>query len=163
VNAVAISEGTPANLIDACELWFLADEGPAADTAQRRGAVQRLADELEALWQRPPAHLLLATTDGRLVGTVFAKPRRDDVAMGQISMLAVHPDCQRHGIGNSLLEGALAALVTDGCRHCQMYVAADDQQAHHFYETRGWAFTGQVEASPETGAQERIYRKPLTG
>jgi ribosomal protein S18 acetylase RimI-like enzyme len=156
---VAITEGTPAELAEACELWFLADEGPAGDSPQRRIAVQNLVEGLQEVWQRPPAHLLLATADGRLVGTVFAKPRRDDASTGQISMLAVLPTWQRRGIGNALTAAALAALSSDGCGRCRIYVAAAHHQIQQFYEKRGWTFTGQVEPSPDTGAEERIYLK----
>jgi ribosomal protein S18 acetylase RimI-like enzyme len=121
-----------------------------------------LADQLLGVWHPSPSHLLLAWAGNRLVGTVFGKARRDDPQMGQISMLAVHPDWQRQGVGGQLLDTVLASLLSDGCVRCRMYVAAADEKVQQFYESRGWVFTGQLEPSPETGEPERVYvRDPL--
>jgi ribosomal protein S18 acetylase RimI-like enzyme len=160
--AVAVAEGTSADLHDACELWFLADEGPPVDEARRQAAIGQLAAEMLDLWQRPPVHLLVAKSADRLVGTVFGKSLRDDPLTGQISMLAVHPQWQRAGLGSRLMGTLLARLVDDGCVRCRMYVAEADREVQQFYERRGWAFTGQVETSPGTAMQERMYlREPL--
>lgn len=159
MSATTVTAGTPADLTDACALWFLADEGPASDMAVRRAAVKTLADQLLEVWQPPPAHLLLARAEDRLVGTVFGKSRRDDPSTGQISMLAVHPQWQRRGIGSRLVDAVLAALVDDGCVRCRMYVAASDDRVQRFYEKRGWTFSGRVEPSPDTAAPERVYLK----
>ncbi|HEY4611231.1 MAG TPA: GNAT family N-acetyltransferase [Ilumatobacteraceae bacterium] len=160
--AVAIAEGAQADLPVACDLWFLAADGPATDEAVRRAAVDELGAEMGKLWQRPPAHLFLARAEEELVGTVFGKPRRDEPTMGQISMLAVHPEWQRRGIGNQLMDAVLTALVEDECTRCRMYVDASDHSVQTFYEKRGWAFTGQLERSPDTGAPERVYARDLS-
>jgi ribosomal protein S18 acetylase RimI-like enzyme len=161
-DAVTIAEGTPTDLSAACEVWFRAAEGPPTDGAMRRTAVDTLAAELLELWQRPPAHLLLAKAGNGLVGTVFGKPRRDERTTGQMSMLAVDPAWQRRGIGNQLMDAALTALVADGCTRCRIYVAASDDHVQRFYEKRGWTFTGEVAPSPDTKAPERIYvREPI--
>lgn len=163
VGQVKIIKGRADDLVDACGLWFFADEGPASDAIQRRAAVESLAARLLELWTRPPVHLLLATANDDPVGTIFGKPRRDDPQTGQISLLAVHPAWQRQGIGQMLLDAALAALTADGCRRCRAYVVASAQDIHAFYEKRGWTFTAEVEPSPDDGIEERVYVKELDG
>jgi ribosomal protein S18 acetylase RimI-like enzyme len=159
MSVLAINEGTSGDLDRACDLWFLADEGPPRDVATRHVVTKQLADEMLELWQRPPAHLFLAEVSGRLVGTVFGKPLRDDALTGHVSMLAVHPEWQRRGVGSRLMDTVRAKLVDDGCIRCRLYVAESDHEVQRFYEKRGWTFTGEVEPSPDTAAPERIYFK----
>ena len=161
MQRVEVIEGNRVDLRAACELWFLADEGPATDDNQRRAVVQSLAAEMSTLWDRPPVHLFLATAASQLVGSIFGKPRRDDPQTGQISLLAVHPAWQRQGVGQLLLDAALNALAHDGCQRCRAYVVASDATLQRFYEKRGWTFTGEVDASPHDSVQERVFLKPL--
>jgi ribosomal protein S18 acetylase RimI-like enzyme len=161
VAEVVVAEGDRSDLPRACALWFSADEGAPVDEDQRRGDVEKLVAGLGEVWQPPPAHLLLATVDGELVGTVFGKPRRNDATTGQVSMLAVDPSRQRAGIGQRLLDYVLDLLALDGCVRCRIYVVESATQVRDFYEKRGWVFTGQVELSGDTGQPEMVYVKAL--
>ena len=69
-------------------------------------------DEVRRYLTLQPDGWLLATVDDRPVGTVGAL---DYGPYAYISLLAVHPSAQRHGIGLTLMEHILAWLDARGC------------------------------------------------
>src|SRR5947207_13834235 len=76
------------------------------------GSPYSRTDEVRRYLALRPDGWLLATLDGRPVGTVGAM---DYGPYAYISLLAVHPSAQRRGIGLTLMERILAWLDARGC------------------------------------------------
>ena len=108
--------------------------------------VTRITDEwhsVEALSRQldlPDTAFLVAETDSRLVGHVFANARELPVLV--IARLYVRPSCQRRGIGKALLDAAVACYPR--ARTIQLYVEADNPKGNAFYRREGFRPAGEV-------------------
>ena len=78
----------------------------------------------------------MATRDGILVGFLLAR-RWEDLGVGFVDLLAVHPGHRRHGIAAALLGSAFVALAAAGLREAQLGVATDNPRAMRLYERLG--------------------------
>ena len=79
---------------DVLELWRQADATPSATDTP---------DDLRRAVAESPAHVLVALTGGRLVGSIIGT---FDGWRGNIYRLAVHPDHRRQGIARALVSGS---------------------------------------------------------
>ncbi len=83
-----------------------------------------------------PAGCLVALYDGRLVG--FHWTKRHDTQLGEVYVIAVHPDHEGRGLGRALLSAGLAYLEEIGCTRVQLYVEADQQRVVALYQAAGF-------------------------
>jgi GNAT superfamily N-acetyltransferase len=81
----------------------------------------------------------IAEDEGRVVGFSIA-----DQNEGSVFALFVRPEFEGRGHGGSLLDAAVAWLLTRGFEHLSLAVGPNTR-AHGFYLRRGWVETGVVE------------------
>jgi ribosomal protein S18 acetylase RimI-like enzyme len=121
-------------------------EGPRIDEAT-------LLEMLAA----PSAVLLQAELNGQLAGCVYLENQDNYL---YLSMLAVSPETQAHGLGRQLLEAAAAYARQVGCRTIRMSVLELRSELLAWYERQGYRRTGAREPFPATTRFGRP-RQPL--
>ena len=131
------------------------------------------AEDLRARQSEPwydPAGFLLHERAGRLAGFCWTKVHAagvlppEDVAMGEIYVIAVDPDFQGQGIGTPLTLAGLEYLHSRGPATAMLYVESDNRAANAVYERLGFgrhhtdrAYLGDL---PEAGVDRC---EPATG
>ncbi len=109
-------------------------------------------DEFLGLTRQPwfsPEGLLLARSGAELAG--FHWTKRHDAEVGEVYVLAVHPDHHGGGLGRWLLEAGLAHLARIGCHRVLLYVEADQERVVRLYRSAGL----------EQAAVDTSYRRPV--
>jgi ribosomal protein S18 acetylase RimI-like enzyme len=106
----------------------------------------------------PQAVLLKAELNGQLAGCVYLQTPSNYL---YLSMLAVAPEAQAHGLGRQLLAQAEAHARQAGCRTIKMSVLALRTELLAWYERQGYQRTGASEPFPATTRFGRP-RQPLT-
>jgi ribosomal protein S18 acetylase RimI-like enzyme len=106
----------------------------------------------------PPAVLLQAELPGQLAGCVYLEPQGPAL---YLSMLAVDPAAQAHGLGRQLLAQAERHAYQAGCTTIKMSVLALRPELLAWYERQGYRRTGASEPFPATTRFGRP-RQPLT-
>ena len=108
------------------------------------------ADSLRGWARDPDALLLVAESNGRVVGMVLLLPGRDQDGAGDLvpglchlTGLAVRPDSQRSGIGSALLDTALREAADREATHVTLWTAEDNVAAQRLFGSRGFAPTGR--------------------
>ena len=103
-----------------------------------------LADDLAAKWQRklidsptPGSLLLLAESDGKLAGFLYACRDPERPGSAYIDNLHVAPECRGSGLGARLLRQAAARLSPLGYRGAHLLVFAQNEAAVRFYLRHG--------------------------
>jgi ribosomal protein S18 acetylase RimI-like enzyme len=109
------------------DLWSAARSSHAS-TPDPREAV-------EALLQDGPAALLVAETDGLVIGAVIAGW---DGWRGNIYRLAIDPQYRRQGIGLKLVRAAETYCRDCGAGRVTALVAFDDTVASAFWDAAGY-------------------------
>lgn len=124
-------------------------------------------DSRIARWQRtfaPPelgvTETTVAVEGDRILGLCSFGPRRDPSSStaGEIYSLHLHPESRRAGIGTLLLDDALRRLGGRGFDGAVLWVLRDNLDARRFYESQGWAMTGEERVDDRDG-----YAIPETG
>ena len=124
-DAAAIRPARPDEAQQVLALWREADATPSpTDT---RGEVMKLLGQTSAV-------LLVAETDGRLVGTVIGGW---DGWRGNIYRLAMHPAYRRRGIARALVGEAERRLTAMGARRISALVEGDHPWATDFWDSLG--------------------------
>ena len=107
-------------------------------------SVEDFAERRQRDWFEP-ADLLMAWRDDDLVGFHWTKwhgHESDEVPahepVGEVYVLAVHPDVHGLGLGRSLLDAGVRHLYDRGCRQAILYVDCANENAVHLYETAGF-------------------------
>jgi ribosomal protein S18 acetylase RimI-like enzyme len=119
----------PASVADAPAIVSLWREAEAEPThTDDEASVRRLIE-------RDPAALIVAVSDGRLVGSVIAGW---DGWRGSVYRLVVVPSHRRRGLGGRLLRLAEQRLADVGAVRCQAIVVETDTRAVAFWRTSGW-------------------------
>lgn len=93
-------------------------------------------EEIQKKIQRDPDLFLLAETEGEIVGSVIGGY---DGRRGMIYHLAVRQNFRKQGVGDLLLSEVEKRLQARGCVKCYLLIVADNENAAHFYENRGWS------------------------
>jgi mycothiol synthase len=116
------------------------------------------SDDLRQREQEPwfdPAGFLLHERDGRLAGFCWTKihedPAGSDGYLGEIYVIAVHPDFHGHGLGRAMCVAGLSHLA-ERVDTGMLYVDADNTSAVGLYRNLGFqvhhtdrAFVGDVQ------------------
>ena len=112
---------------DVLALWQQC-EGVGLSDADSRESIQAYLD-------RNPGMSLVATADGKVVGTTLAG---HDGRRGYIHHLAVHPSCRRQGTGRKLVDRCLAALGDAGIQKCYIFFFLENADGIAFWKSAGW-------------------------
>jgi ribosomal protein S18 acetylase RimI-like enzyme len=111
---------------------------PTSATQMRKRLEAILRDEDYDTW--------VACDNGEIVGfigTRIGPLYESDDHYGQIMALAVAADHQRRGVGRALMQAAESTLCERGARELVVTSGNHRANAHAFYESRGYAFTGR--------------------
>jgi GNAT superfamily N-acetyltransferase len=92
-------------------------------------------DKIRTRWLADPAAAFGAEVDGNLVGSNFVTQWG---SMGYFGPLTVDPDYWDRGIGQKLLEPALALFDTWGCRHTGLYTYSCSPKHLALYQKFGF-------------------------
>jgi ribosomal protein S18 acetylase RimI-like enzyme len=106
-------------------LWLHAAEPTSTDSAEA----------LAGLLRHDPGALIVAESDGRIVGSVIAGW---DGWRGAIYRLAVDPEHRRRGLGQSLLRAAEERLTALGGRRLHAIVVEANANAVAFWDATDW-------------------------
>lgn len=87
---------------------------------------------LDSLLANDPGALLLAESDGNVIGSLIAAW---DGWRGSFYRLAVHPDHRRLGIGTALIQAGERRLGDLGAARLTAIVVADDARAMGFWRS----------------------------
>ncbi|CDX11256.1 conserved hypothetical protein [Mesorhizobium sp. ORS 3324] len=90
---------------------------------------------------RPNSEFLVADDGKRIGGMAFASATTDPKIV-LLNQLYVHPDCQRQGIGRSLLDEVEASFPE--ARMLRLEVEAANVSAIAFYEANGFQHAGRT-------------------
>jgi mycothiol synthase len=104
-----------------------------------------------------PEGFLLHERDGRLAAFCWTKLHRDsEPVLGEIYVIAVHPDFHGLGLGRALTVAGLDSIASHGIATGMLFVDLDNTSAVGLYESLGFhvhrtdrAYTGHIE--PSTG------------
>ncbi|AMR29875.1 hypothetical protein A0257_20295 [Hymenobacter psoromatis] len=158
---------TPATLADVPALVDLINRAYRSEAAQAGWTTEghllagpRIdAETLRNMLAAPAAVLLIvAPTPGQPTGCVYLETQ-DNVLY--LSMLAVIPQAQAHGLGRQLLRAAEAHAQARGCVKIKMSVLAARAELLAWYERQGYRRTGASEPFPAT-TRFGSPRQPLT-
>lgn len=113
--------------------------------------------DLEVIAQRElepwfdPRGFLLHERDGRLAAFCWTKVHPGTPVVGEIYVIAVHPDFHGLGLGRALTVAGLRSLFAAGATEGMLYVDAGNHAAVHLYEALGFdtAHTDQAYTRPE--------------
>jgi ribosomal protein S18 acetylase RimI-like enzyme len=117
-----------------CNLWKNAGAG-----IQLRRSDE--PDEILKKTQRDPDLFLLATEDGKIVGSVIGG---FDGRRGLVYHLAVESNFREQGIGSLLMDEVENRLRGKGCIRSYLMVTRENKSAMHFYTERGWQLMDTV-------------------
>jgi mycothiol synthase len=94
---------------------------------------------------------LLHERDGRLAAFCWTKVHPGDPVVGEIYVIAVHPDFHGHGLGRALTLAGLRSLHSAGATAGMLYVDAGNTTAVRLYQSLGFhtAHTDQAYVRPE--------------
>lgn len=102
---------------------------------QGKLTVQEFLTLTEQEWFDPEG-LLLARQGDLVAGFHWTKRHPDN--LGEVYVLAVHPDHGGAGLGRALLEAGLVHLEQVGCKKVHLYVEASEVRVVNLYESAGF-------------------------
>jgi ribosomal protein S18 acetylase RimI-like enzyme len=123
---IEIRAAEPSDSAAVLALWLEAETHPTT-TDDPESVHQLLAHD--------PGSLLVAESDGTLVGSIIAGW---DGWRGSIYRLAVSPSARRRGVAGALVREAERRLQALGARRLQAIVLSDDPRAIAFWRSSGW-------------------------
>ena len=151
----------PDDLDDAVRVWREANVARGAPHGPERTA--RIREKVSA----PDALAFVALRPG-VVGMALAEPGRFDDGAGDIdpsllhiSMVFVHPDAQRTGVGLPLLRHILEVAPSLGYERVDVWTARENSPARGLYERAGMSPTGRT--APLRSTTQLQYGKLLNG
>jgi ribosomal protein S18 acetylase RimI-like enzyme len=124
--AVELGPASPSQFPEILEFWKRATEVPSSTDD---------LDGLQALWQHDPNALIIATDEGRVVGTLIACW---DGWRAAFYRLAVDPSHRRHGLGRFLVVAGEHRLRQLGARRLSLFAVAAHDAAAAFWPAMGY-------------------------
>jgi ribosomal protein S18 acetylase RimI-like enzyme len=85
--------------------------------------------------------ILIAEDSGSIIGTTFLVY---DPWASFIFHVGVHPDYQRQGVGDRLMEEAELRLKSKGMTEATLYIESSNHGVVEFYQKRGWKIWGDI-------------------
>lgn len=147
-----------ADVPDCIDLWtaaVAARDGVAEQPAVRDRAAAKFAESRVAVVVLRDAAGIL---DGFALVTAPGTGRSDDPAdAAYLSLLAVRPDQQAHGVGRALLTAAVDAARDAGHDGVVLHVLEDNARAVRLYESAGFRPTGVGFPHAISGVLTRTY------
>jgi len=132
--------------------WLEVNNAAFADHPEQGGwTIETVRQREQEPWFEPEG-FLLHHRDGRLAAFCWTKIHRDeDPVLGEIYVIAVHPDFHALGLGKSMTVAGLASIAARGVTHGMLYVDRDNVAAYQLYVHLGFtvhrtdrAFVGHV-------------------
>ena len=124
---IELREMTIADYEPVYALWKTT-EGIGLSNADSKEGIKSFLD-------RNPGLSYIALNDDHIVGAALCG---HDGRRGYIHHLAVHNDHREQGIGKSLVNRCLFALLKIGISKCHLFVFDDNQGAIEFWKKVGW-------------------------
>lgn len=162
VVRTADDEATAAACVD---LWVraVADrDGVPASAAVRDRAEAKFAAERVALVVADDGAAPAVVTGFALVSAPgTGGPSASDAASSgaaYLSLLAVAPGAQGHGLGRRLLAAAVSAAAAAGCSHCELHALDDNAPALALYAGAGFRPVGDPFPHALSGRPTRVWR-----
>lgn len=121
---------------DAVPLHALDDASFASAPDYHPTSLRAFREERLGALDVDPQLSRVAELGGRIAGFLLAR-RWDDVRVGFVDNLAVHPDYQGNGIGTALLADAFRLFRAAGLEDAQLGVASSNPRALNVYERLG--------------------------
>ena len=90
---------------------------------------------LDRYLTRNPGLSVVAFKDGQLVGAALAG---HDARRGYLHHVAVAVEYRRRGLGRTMVEWCLRALVNEGIGRCHIFVNAGNDAGKEFWRHVGW-------------------------
>lgn len=152
-HAVAVRPGTAADVEDALTVWHAAK-------ARWRGRSRqegRNGDQKRRRLAGPETFFLVAqSAESGVIGLAAGLSGRRDGGAGptvpglcHISMVAVHPEHWRQGVGGQLVQALLRHGRDLGYDRFQLYTQADNAPARRLYEGMSFTSTDRTATSAE--------------
>lgn len=147
-----------ATAVACTELWVAAvaarDGLPPSDAVRDRArdkfAAERVALVVaEAATGSDPVGFALVTAPGTGGGP--------DTGAAYLSLLAVHPAAQGHGLGRRLLAAAVSAAADAGHRRTELHALDDNTAALALYRSAGFAPLGDAFPHALSGRPTRVW------
>jgi aminoglycoside 6'-N-acetyltransferase I len=129
-----------ATMADADALAALVSELGYATTSSH------MRTRLESILSKPEFFTLVAVVNDRIVGFIgtLVRPSYEaDGTCGQIMALVISSTSRRKGVGRALVGAAESILARQGVSVVVVNTANHRADAHAFYETAGYSFTGR--------------------
>ncbi|PZF58776.1 hypothetical protein DEJ23_02955 [Curtobacterium sp. MCSS17_008] len=159
VVRTADAESTAVACVD---LWVAAvadRDGTPASAAVRERAQAKFAAERVAL-------VVADDDDGAPVGFALVTAPGTGGAPSDaayLSLLAVAPGAQGHGLGRRLLAAAVSAAAEAGYAHCELHALDDNAPALALYAGAGFRPVGDPFPHALSGRPTRVWRAAATG
>lgn len=130
--AFAIRAAEPADFEAILDLWAMID---------RHTALADRVEYLQTFHDFSPDLLLIAESEGRLVGTVIGGW---DGWRANIARLSTHPDLRRAGVARALVDEIERRLRAKGARRIYALVDKRSPPAMPFWEAAGYTYNDQI-------------------
>ena len=134
------------------EDWLTVNNAAFADHPEQGGwTLDTVRQREQEPWFEPEG-FLLHHRDGRLAAFCWTKLHRDESpVLGEIYVIAVHPDFHGLGLGKAMTVAGLSSIVDRGVTHGMLYVDRANAAAYELYVRLGFtvhrtdrAFVGHV-------------------
>jgi len=114
-------------------------------------------------------YAFVAIGDGRLIGTVTARPPMPkssaplyrEPRTWSFSQLAVAPECQGRGLGRRLHDAAVELALQHGATTMALDTAAPAQRLIALYGTWGYRIVGRADWRPTTNYDSVLMARPI--
>ena len=132
----------PAALDDLSAIVGMLADDPLGAQRESPDDLAPYASALERLSSDPNQHLVVATREGRVVGTlqltVIPGLSRRGATRSIIEGVRIHADERGSGLGTRLIEWAIEESRRQGCQLVELTSDATRTDAHRFYERLGF-------------------------